>query len=219
MDHCVGDLGVSHPVAPACPTQHVRRVAHRLHATRDGHRVVACCDGLRGGDYGLEPRPADAVDRHRRHVMGHTRLDRGLASDVHALPTLQDATQHDIAEVRWRAARADQGLAHGNGPEVCDTHVLERSAKRTDGRAARPENDCSHSVDSEVRWRATSEAHAVGMVDAAPDYTGRRRRAGGPRRLSADLTRRARRASPAPTRTAAAAHRPTHRRARSSGAR
>ena len=132
-EHHVLKGRVAHPRAPARLGQDIGRAAHRFGAAGEAELGVAEAERLERRDHRLGARPAEPVDVHRRHRIGHPGLDRGDAGKVHILRLgIDDIAEGDGAD----PVRRDPGAAHrlggSDGAEPGRRDRGKRAAERAD---------------------------------------------------------------------------------------
>ena len=169
--HRVDERAVAHAQAPAGAFEDVRRVAHGLGATGNDQRRVAGANGLRRVDDGLQPGSADAIDRLGGNGHGQSRLDRRLTGDVHAGAPLQDASHHDIVDIRGRYGRTRHCRLDDHRSQVHGRQAGKTATEAADCRPARTQNDRIHHCASSSRLRKRSSAS--GLASASRFFTSR----------------------------------------------
>ena len=80
----VFELALAQPKAAAQPANHVRRLAHALHAAGQHESGLVELNVLRAADDGLNAGAAQPIDRQRRHFDRHAGLQRHVARAVDA---------------------------------------------------------------------------------------------------------------------------------------
>ena len=143
VDHALG--GEAHPdvlfrqfgMQARVESAH-RHGAHHLHAAGDDDVVHSAQDGLRAERDALQAAGAEAVDGHRAHVDGESRLEHAQARDVEALASLgHRAAPDDVVDVLGIELHlVDDGLEH-RGREVDGMHARQCAIllSTSDGRA------------------------------------------------------------------------------------
>ena len=92
------ELPVSEPQAAAQPADHVRGLAHALHAAGQ-HDVRLQQDHLPGADRRLQARPAQPVDRQGRDLRRHAGLEPHVARPVDRVRAgVQHVAEHDVVD-------------------------------------------------------------------------------------------------------------------------
>ena len=113
------------------------RVAHRLHAARDGDVDVAGRDPLRRQHHGLQPGAADLVDRHRGDVFGEAAVERRLARRVLPFAGGDDVAHDALVDDAGIDAGAPDRLADGDRAELRRGELFEGSEELAGRRADR----------------------------------------------------------------------------------
>jgi hypothetical protein len=91
-------------IAP--PSEPIAYARHRLDAAGHDQVFPAGAHLHRRGVDRLQPRRAEAVELHPRHVQVPAGVERGGAGDVAALlADRRDAAQHDIVHLGWSPGR------------------------------------------------------------------------------------------------------------------
>src|SRR6185295_9938779 len=103
--------------------------------------LVARPDRLGGEHHGLEPRPADLVDRQRRHGPRETGVNRRLAARRLAHPALEHVPHDHFFDCAVLDAGAAHGLANHEGTEPGGGKRGEAAEILADRGAAGGEND------------------------------------------------------------------------------
>jgi hypothetical protein len=116
-DHGVDQLGVAHAGAVAHRRRQVAAAAHHLDAATDAVVAIPEQDVLRRRHDALQPRRAQAVDRHRDRVHRQAGLDRGHARHVGkaAFGRNRVAHRHVVDRQRVDAGALDRRLHHAAG--------------------------------------------------------------------------------------------------------
>ncbi len=106
--------------------QHVRRLAHVLHASREDGARATELDVLRRGRDRLDARATQAVDRQRRHVVRHSSFQRDVARAVdRVVRGLQCIADHGVVDRSGRDLGALQRRLRGVCAEVDRGELLE----------------------------------------------------------------------------------------------
>ncbi len=110
------------------------RVAHRLHAARDGDVDVAGRDALRREHHRLQPGAADLVDREGGDAVAEPAVERGLARRILPVARLDDVPHDALVDER----RVDAGArARLRGPRSAPSSVAVSDLQRTEKLAGR----------------------------------------------------------------------------------
>jgi hypothetical protein len=105
----VFELPLAEAQAVAQPADHVRRLAHALHAAAEDDVRFAELDHLAAARRRLDAGAAQAIHRQRRHLDRHARLQADVARAVDGVGTgLQHVAEHDVIDV----LRLDPGPLH-----------------------------------------------------------------------------------------------------------
>ncbi|MNR14778.1 hypothetical protein D3C85_1312720 [compost metagenome] len=132
-EHHVDELGIAHARAPARHRRQVRRAAHALRATADGHVGIAEQDGLGGADDGLEARTAETVHSQCGGVDRHPAVHGRHAAQVHVFRFgLDHIAEYHVADVVAGHVGAGQCLAHDQRAQIGRGHVLQAAAEGAD---------------------------------------------------------------------------------------
>ena len=129
VGHQVDERAVAEPVTEARLLEHVRRVRHRLHATRDDDVVIAGSNHLVGDLHGADRRRADLVDRVRRNLDRQAGPDRRLASRSLARAALQDLAHDHVLDLVRLEADAVEDVPNHMRAELGRLVVLEAATE------------------------------------------------------------------------------------------
>ena len=148
--HHVDRAAVAHALAPAQRRHQVAAAAHRFRAAGKRDVGVAEQDGLRRADDGLHAAAAQAVQRHRRRVVGQARIDHGHARQVHVLGLgMNHVAEHHVADFVGIDLGARHRFARDLGREFGRRDVFQRAAVITDcGAHTAHHHDFSAHLDS-----------------------------------------------------------------------
>ena len=156
LDHGVHDLLVAHAGAPALVRQSKGSSGHVLGAAGQDHISVAGQDAAGALDDALHTGAAHHTHGVSGNLEGDAGLHSGLAGRVLAQTSGEDAAEHNLVYLLGLHAGAVEGFLHDHSAHLSGGHILQASAKGTDGGAAAVDNiDFFHrSVTSKnVLWR------------------------------------------------------------------
>ena len=125
-DHVIEHLGIAHARAPTPGRHQVGAAAHRLGAGADGNFSIAQQQRLRRRHNGLQARTAQTVDVERRRFLGAAGLHGGHTAQIRvARLGGNHRAHHHMPDLVRRDARTTDRLAHRNGGQIGQRHVLE----------------------------------------------------------------------------------------------
>ncbi len=133
--HRVDQLRVAVLEALARLRQQVRRLGHRLHATRDDDLVLAGADQLVGQGDGVDARQAHLVDRDGRDGHRDAALDGRLACGDLAGAGLDDLAHDHVVDLVAGDAGPVERASDGHAAQVCGRLVLQPAEQASDGGA------------------------------------------------------------------------------------
>jgi hypothetical protein len=139
---------MTHAQAGAGLGQHVRGLAHVLHAAGDDHLGIAAADGLGGQVQGFQPRAADLVQGHGRYGMRQAGADGGLARRVLTGACGEHLAEDDFIDLRGIEAGLLQQAPDDDGAELGGGNIGQAALEAADGGAGGGnDDDVLHGID------------------------------------------------------------------------
>lgn len=118
----------------------MRRRTHILLPTRNDDVRVTAGNRLCGKHDGFQPRAADFIDGHRRHAVGQTGFNHGLACGILPSASGEYLTQnHFVNRFTSHAGFCQKRLNHGCA-QFWRRNFCQRAAEFTNRRAFRGDN-------------------------------------------------------------------------------